>query len=348
MAATCRIEKSSLFMSTVEFPTFQPHSLIRGGHAQTLAGAFLPWRSKRPTDFETKQHRIELPDGDTIILHDDCPAEWQSGQRCVLMVHGLAGSHESGYMVRISSKLTHEDIRAFRLDLRGCGAGEQLARRPYNAGSNDDVLQAIHRIIELASESPISVVGFSLSGNIVLKMIGQDPENVPSQLDSCMAVNPPIDLARSVETLKSGFNRFYDKHFVKLLCQAVTQRQQHFDDFELPAGYNNPQTLYEFDDVYTSKMAGYENALDYYSNCRADQFLSKIEIPTLILSAADDPMVPPEIFDGLDLPKHVTVHIESSGGHLGYIGRKNIDPDRRWLDWRVVDWVKTRSKGDSR
>ena len=116
-------------------PPFRQHLLFRGGHAQTLAGAYLPGRRYR---YRAEQREVTLPDGDRIVLHDDCPAGWQSGQRAALLIHGLAGSHQSGYMQRIAHKLQARGVRAFRMDLRGCGAGAGLARLPYHSGRSED------------------------------------------------------------------------------------------------------------------------------------------------------------------------------------------------------------------
>ena len=113
------------------FPDFRPHPLLRGGHRQTLAGAFWP---RGRVDYQAEQHRIALPDGDQVVLHDDCPADWKNGERCVLLVHGLGGCHSSPYMVRLVTKLKAAGRRVFRLDMRGCGAGLRLAQRPGHAG----------------------------------------------------------------------------------------------------------------------------------------------------------------------------------------------------------------------
>jgi predicted alpha/beta-fold hydrolase len=97
--------------------------------------------------------------------------------------------------------------------------------------------------------------------------------------------------------------------------------------------------LYDFDDQYTAPAAGFENAADYYARCSAAQFVSGIEVPTLILTARDDPLVPVSVFEKLNLPDSVVLHISEQGGHLGYIAKAGDDPDRRWMDWRIVDWM---------
>jgi len=315
--------------------TFRPHPLLRGGHAQTLAGTFLPGR-KYP--YRAVQRRIPLTDGDLLVMHDDQPASWKPGDRCVILLHGLAGCHQSPCMVRIAGKFNDAGVRTFRLDHRDCGAGEGLARQLYNAGRSDDVLVTLKEVIRLCPHSPISVVGFSLSANILLKMLGEDPAQMPPELVRAVAVNPPLDLAASVAALNRPIARIYDRHFVKLLSAQVARRTLRFPDecFKFP---RPPKRMCEFDDWYTAPMSGYSSATSYYNRCSAAQFVPDIAVKTLILTSRDDPLVPVGPFEKLVIPPSVQLMIAAAGGHLGYLSSSNRDPDRRWMDWRVLEWV---------
>lgn len=319
------------------FPDFQPHPLLRGGHAQTLAGVWLPWRRRGPD--RALQHRIRLSDGDSLVLHDDRPPEWQPSQRVALLMHGLAGSYLSGYMIRVSHRLSERGIRTFRLDLRGAGAGAGLARRSYHAGCSPDVVEVLGFLQALCPGSAICLIGFSLSGNVVLKLLGESPDRVGGIVERAMAINPPIDLRRSAQELGRFSNRIYDRHFVKTLHARVQQRRRTVPDAVIPDSYRLPKGLYEFDDRYTAPVAGFESADEYYSRCSGSQYLQAITIPTWILTSADDPLVPAAAFGDLRLSEAVSLHITRGGGHLGYIAARNTDPDRRWMDWRIVDWV---------
>ncbi len=322
-------------MPTYTIPEFEPHPLLRGGHSQTLAGNYLPGGG---FPYRAVQRRLTLADGDIVVLHDDQPEYWQPGGRVALLLHGLAGCHQSPYMIRIAGKLNQVGVRVFRMDHRDCGAGVGLARKPYNAGRSEDALAALREISELCPGSPMAIAGFSLSANIVLKMLGEDPSALPSQLDRAMAVNPPVDLARSVRALNGPLTRFYDRHFVALLYRQVTERSQRLpaERFQFP---RKPRRLLEFDDWFTAPMSGYQNAANYYARCSAAQFVPAIEVETLILTAKNDPLVPVEQFEELKLPGAVQLHVAPSGGHLGYLSRNGHDGDRRWMDWRVVEWV---------
>ena len=323
-------------MKSDAFPEFQSHRLLRNGHAQTLAGIYLPWRR---AVYCAVQHEVELPDGDVLVLHDDCPPTWKPGDRIALLMHGLAGCHQSPYMIRISSKLFDRAIRTFRMDMRGCGAGEGLARLPYHAGRSDDVLEVIKHLLRLCPSSSICLVGFSLSGNIALKLLGENPGRLPPELDRAMAVNPSIDLKACVENLDRLANRMYDLHIVRSLDRNVRRLRRLVPGAPVPESYRRPHRLFDFDNRYTAPLAGFENAHEYYFRCSATQFVPRIRVRTLILTSRDDPLVPIAPFEKLNLPESVSLLMTDHGGHLGYIAKHGIDPDRRWLDWRVIDWA---------
>ena len=322
----------------IDFPGFQPHPLLKGGHRQTLFSFLLRGAGHSAG---TTQHAIELPDGDRLILHDNQPDRWGTGDPVAVLLHGLAGCHDSAYMVRVGEKLTARGIRVFRLDHRGCGAGTHLARFPYSAGCSDDVRLTLKRTRTICPGSRCAVVGFSLSGNIILKMLGEDgaqSDGVPSAVTCAMAINPPIDLALCGEALGQRQNRIYERHFVRLLCRQVALRSSRFPDAPKPVWDSPPGGLREFDDTYTAPASGYSGVNDYYAQCSGNQFVDSIRVPTLILTARDDPLIPVRSFQSISTPYVKTV-ITSHGGHLGYIGRHSGDPDRRWMDWRIVDWL---------
>ncbi|TXT36583.1 MAG: alpha/beta hydrolase fold protein, partial [Planctomycetota bacterium] len=176
-------------MPPITIPPFRSHWTLSGGHRQTLAGVFFPGRL--PDERAVVRH-IPLPDGDTLIVHDDSPVDWASHGPVAVMLHGLAGCHRSSYLVHMAAMLNARGVRTFRMDLRGCGAGFGLALKPYNAGCSDDVLAVLRAITEWCPNSSVSLLGFSLGGNIVLKLLGETPERVPAELVHAAAINPPI------------------------------------------------------------------------------------------------------------------------------------------------------------
>ena len=320
----------------MRLPPFRPHPFLRGGHVQTLAGVYLPG-AKYP--YRAEQRRVTLADGDQLVLHDDCPAGWRPGERTALLIHGLAGCHESPYMQRIAARLVERGVRAFRMDLRGCGAGFGLARLPYHGGRSEDAAAALAAIAEACPGSPTTAIGFSLGGNITLKLLGELGDAPCGGVDSAIAVCPPIDLQAAIERMALPLNRAYDRHFVRLLLAQLRERQRVLPDAPAPAFARPPRGLFEFDDRYTARVCGFGSAANYYRLASSAQFAAAIRKPTLVIASRDDPLAPWRPLERLAGRSFVQLELTDRGGHLGFIGRPCDDPDRRWLDWRIVEWV---------
>jgi uncharacterized protein len=326
-------------MNNVEIRPFRPRLFAWGGHAQTmLAALFKTAVGLR----ETTQHRVILPDGDQLALHDDQADGWQTGDPVALLVHGLCGSAESAYMQRITAKLTARGTRTFRLDLRGCGAGVGLSRLPYHGGQSDDLQATAEFIRRLAPASSIMPVGFSLGGNIVLKWLGERADIIPALVSRAMAINPPLNLEACTDHVRVVAGGFYDRHFARLLFQHVARTPQWHRDTPLSRTPRRPRRIIDFDELFTAPIAGYDSARQYYRACSAEPLLPSINVPTLILSAQDDPLIPRHVLERAQRSEHVSLHIAEGGGHLGYLGARGHDPDRYWMDWRVVDWLTSR------
>ncbi len=291
---------------------------------------------------EPERRYVRLPDGDQLVLHDDCPAAWRPGGRTIMLVHGLCGCHASAYMRRISHKFTQRGVRTFRLDLRGGGAGALLARKAYHSGCTDDVVAALEHIAEVCGDSPTTLIGFSLGGNVTLKLLGDVGSRRPGNLDSAVAVCPPIDLMTCSANLQRGLNRLYDRRFASLLYRRLRRRARRSADVIAGEFDRKPRTMWEFDAGFTAPVWGYGRVENYYNQASSGPVIPNIRWPTLIIAADDDPLIPAAQFAGLQLPESVRLHMAAGGGHLGFIGAGGVDPDRRWLDWRLVEWVAGR------
>lgn len=350
-------------MDPGQFPAFRPHPLLRSGHTQTILGRYL--RSRVP-GYAAIRRSVKLEDGDFIILHDDTPGgglilpestwggdpeqtglgqaktglgQWHSGSRVVLLIHGLGGSFRTGYMPRVAARLNASGFRTFRMDLRGWGAGQHVARKTVHAGMSDDVAAVLRYIGRLCPKSPITLVGFSLGGNLALKLAGELGDRPLAGLDSVMAAAPPIDLVQCARNIRRGVNRIYDRSFVKSLHRNLRQRTAILPDDERLRVGNLPRRMFEFDDQVTAPLNGYRDAEDYYRNASSGPLLVDIRVPTLILAAEDDPIIPPRMFEQARLSSTVNLHVTRHGGHLGFVGSAGSDPDNRWLDWRVVQAI---------
>jgi predicted alpha/beta-fold hydrolase len=311
---------------------FFPLPLLSNPHLQTVLGNLF---TGDILSLPTVRHNVSLPDGDGLVLHETCPDDWRPGDPVALLVHGLGGSHQSPYMQRMTQRLAEDDIRVFRMDLRGAGAGMRLAKRFYNANLSDDVRAAAEEVCRLAPESHLWVVGFSLGGNLVLKFAGEANSNPLPQLRAAVAVAPPIDLVRCSELIERC--PWYTAYYVYHLVQQVLRHQRYFP--HLPrVQFPRKITLRDFDDLYTAPRWGFADALEYYRVASSYARIAEIQVPTFILTSRDDPFIAVEPFEKLEAQSHIEVHIARWGGHLGFLG----DDGRggiRWAEARVADWL---------
>lgn len=331
----------------LDFPVFRPHPLVRGGHWQTIVGNYLP-AGQLP---EATVHEVPLPDGDRLALHEDpapparpaaAPSPRQS-EDVVVLVHGLAGSHSSAYMLRCSAKLRQRGIAVLRLDLRGCGAGLKLARLPLHAGRSDDAAAVVDFVIRRRPHAQLHLVGFSMGANIVLKLAGELGAQGNSRLASVMGICPPIDLAMCTQSIQRGFNQFYDRRFARALVRQIALRNALVPDALTRPLQPRPSRLMDFDSMFTAPLGGFADVHDYYARASCGPLLHQIRVPALIITAATDPIVPVAAFERASFSSTTTVHIAPCGGHMGFVAARGADPDCRWVDWRIVDWVLSRS-----
>ena len=285
-------------------------------------------------------HLVELDDGDLITLHDDCPEGWQPGNRVVFLVPGVGGSYESPFMPRVASKLNSAGFRTFCMDHRGSGPAFDRAQNLGHAGRSEDARSSIEKIAALCPESPLTGVGFSMGGNILLKLLGECGKESVGNFDSCFAVAPPIDIQPCAEFMQRRMNILYSRAFANALIEHVRKRQPYVESMQSISLNPRPKTLWEFDDRFTAPMSGFRNAEDYYTQSSSGSVLHRVTIPTQIVTAEDDPMIPVSIFEGANFSTSTELLITPSGGHLGYFGVSGIDPDRRWMDWRIVNWIR--------
>ena len=319
-------------------PRFVPHPLLPNGHWQTIAGRFLPGLAIR---LESRGVEVALDDGDRIRVEDSVPAGWQPGEPAAVLVHGLAGCARSPYMIRMAQRLVASGVRVARMNLRGAGLGFGLARGIYHAGKTGDVRAVAKWLASESPGSPIALVGFSLGGNLVLKLAAEASEEPLAGLDCVVAANPPLDLAACCRNMQRSSRRVYDRNFVKLLRAEVRRLHAAFPDLG-PPDLDGVATVYDFDDRYTAPRNGFDGADDYYAQSSAGPMLGRIGIPGLVVHAEDDPFIPAETVRGQTFPTSLALELIPTGGHLGYISRSRWGEDRRWLDARLNLWLAER------
>jgi uncharacterized protein len=319
-------------------PAFEPHPLLRGGHLQTIGGRYLPGRRDQ---LLSTNHEIAVGQGDRLSVLESLPERWQAGDPVALLVHGLAGSAEAPYVVRMAVRLVAIGIRVVRMNLRGAGSGHGLARGTYHSGLTEDLRAVAGWIAARAPKSPIALLGFSLGGNLVLKLAAEAAQVPLEGLDCVLAANPPLDLAACCRKIQLPENRIYDRNFVHLLRREVERLHTRFPELG-PVDLSNARNLYGFDELYTAPRNGFRNADDYYARSSAGPLIGQVAVPGLVIHAADDPFIPAEPFQAVDFPPQVALELLPTGGHLGYVSRKRWQGDHRWLDARLATWLAER------
>jgi predicted alpha/beta-fold hydrolase len=314
---------------------FTPYPFLGNPHLQTLLGAFWPGRG---CPSPQRRHVVRLPDGDALLLHENTPPRWRPRAPIALLVHGLTGCHRSSHIRRLAARFLDRGARTFRIDQRGAGDGVLLARKTYHSGRSEDVRHALEHVHALSPESPLLLLGVSLGGNVALKLAGEAAERPVPGLARVAAVAPPIDLERCSALICQPSNRLYEQRFVGALVRDVRRRERFFG--HPPIDLPRRLTLRGFDDLYTAPRNGFADAADYYRQASSFPLIARIAVPTLVLTARDDPFIAVEPFEELRAPAHVEVHIADRGGHVGFVGWGG-----RWAERWLVDWLLEPRRG---
>lgn len=257
------------------------------------------------------------------------------------LFHGLGGFSHSTYMQRTARAAMALGFSVVLLNHRGCGEGVGLAREPYHSGRSEDLSQVIAYGKSRFPHSFHLAIGFSLSGNALLLLAAGQRAQV--QPDMAISVNAPIDLEATARLLMHGFNRLYDLRFARDLEGAVRTRYSLRDELR-EIKFPLLGSVYDFDALYTAPQGGFRSREDYYSTCSAQTYTQDIQIPTLILTALDDPFVPQKSYRDLKLSASCVLHLEKYGGHMGYIA-KNPTGNYRWLDYALLSYMKSLKEG---
>ena len=322
-------------MTPVNAEAFVPFPLLRGPHAQTIAAAKLRLGRRRPPA-ETRV--VALPDGDRIALEMSTPTYWRPEDPSVLLLHGLCGCHDSPYMTRLALKLWRRGVRAIRMNMRGCGSGVGLAREPYHSGRSADVKAVLEDLHAEWPRSALTLLGFSLGGNVMLKLAGELGKRAEEFAAQLIAVCPPADLAACSRLLSRPSNWVYERYFMRRLLAAVAERHRLFPDLA-PVDLPRRMSMYQFDSLYTAPQCGFADADDYYCRSSAALLAPRITLPCRILFAKDDPFIDHTVFDGAALPANVQVLRTPAGGHVGFIGRPGRPAGYYWLDASLLAWI---------
>lgn len=323
-------------MLSADYPPFKPLKLMKSAHFQTVGAYFL---RGSPTQYGAVKHIVPLSDGDRLVIHDDVPSNWITGDRIAILFHGLCGCHLSPYVVRTSDKLRRCGVRTIRVDMRGFGDSTLISKSHLHGGNYQDVVSIVDFVHQLCPISKISLVGFSIGGNVVLKTLGVWGDRPRDFVDSAVTVSPPVDLIHCSWNLRQRGNRIYESYFMKKLRSQLTKRRRLVRELVDNQICPLPTRLIHWDDQFTAPCWGYRGAREYYEDASSGPWLDQVKVPTVILTAEDDPVVPYSMFGDYQMSKHIELISTRHGGHLGFLGQRLRDPDRHWMDWRICQWL---------
>ncbi len=302
----------------------------------TVAAVF--WR--RSFDLPPAEDRLFCVAADSQLLGR---CHWQPGRRqeapVLVVVHGLEGSSESLYMLGVAEKAFALGFHVVRLNQRNCGDTERLTPTLYNSGMSGDYRAVLEALISRDAFEEICFAGYSMGGNLVTKMAGELGASAPVQLRGVCAVCPALDLAACADALERPDNFFYEQHFVRALLVRYARKASLYPERYARDGFGPIRTVREFDDKITGPQFGYRDAQDYYSHASARNVLAEIRVPTLILTAQDDPFVPYAAFLEAGVAENPAIAFEAPryGGHCAFIS-KYPGRERFWAERIVAEF----------
>jgi uncharacterized protein len=317
---------------TKRLTQFRP--LVRNSHLLTILGNFWP-RKLDEARFPVERRVFQTEPDVQVLVYTQHPEGEPRGQ--LVLVHGLEGSSDSGYKRSMAQRALESGFTVHRFNMRGCGGSDTLAASNYHAGQTSDLLYAIREFAR-DSVTPIFLCGFSLGGNVVLKLAGELGEDAKHLLRGVVSVSTPLDLAACVRLLEQPSSFLYQRRFLTRLKERVRKRAQQHPGLYDASGVDSVRTVYQFDDLYTAKFFGFGTAGNYYGSQSSKNFIGAIRIPALLIQAKDDPMIPFEVYDhpAFQTNPNLTLLAVDHGGHLGFLARGR---ERFWLDPVVVDWI---------
>ena len=301
----------------VEAPRYQPAWWL-GAHSATIWGRFLR-RDMLPA---VRVEQWDTPDGDFVEVARLAPRDHASTTPRLLLLHGLEGGMHSHYARGLFAEA---EARGWGMDMllfRTCGPTPNRLPRSYHSGETSDTLHVL-RTLAAESSAPLGVIGVSLGGNVLCKLLGEQGSDVPGVVRGAVAVSVPFDLARASRWIGRGFGAVYERAFLRsLIPKALAKISRHPELLPL-ATVQTARTLWEFDDHFTAPLHGFANAADYYARASSAPVVHMAQHPLLLLSAVDDPFLPPDVLEQVSHRVQgnacITTEFPQKGGHVGFV-----------------------------
>ena len=308
---------------------------FRNAHLSTIASNF--WKRPVSEDRFPITRRLYRTAPDVQVAVDEQTPGTPPVARA-MMIHGLEGSSSSGYLLSLSHELLAAGYAVHRFNMRSCGGTEHLAISNYHAGQTSDAV-AVLREIRRDWDGPLFLIGFSLGGNVSLKLAGELGNEASGLLDGVCSVSTPLDLAACADTLEAPRNFIYENRFLKYLKGRIVRRHLQYPDLYDIKLFDDVRTIRQFDDAYTAKLFGFGTAANYFATQSSNQFLESVRVPALMIQAKDDPLIPFEVYSHPAIRSNANLRLVATdyGGHVGFIARNQ---PRFWIDPVIRGWTE--------
>lgn len=310
---------------------FEP--IFRNPHVLTIAANFWP-RGVDKQRFPVTRKLYQIDEDTTVVGYEHRPAGAARGQ--IILLHGLEGSADAGYILSFAQEALVRGFVVHRLNFRTCGGTEKLCRTTYHSGLTSDTLQILEALQD--GGGPIFVVGFSLGGNVALKLAGELGET--KLVAGVCAISAPIDLAACVRWMGKRSKYFYARRFLERLKKRIKIKSKIAPEIYNRARLRGIKSIWEFDDRFTAQLFSFGSAANYYETQSAARYLDAIRVPALVICAKDDPLIPFEIYNhpAFQSNPNLTLLALEHGGHLGFLSRRG---PRFWVDQVALDWMES-------
>lgn len=319
-------------------PRFVPRRFLRNGHLQTLAGNFLRRKNTLP-EAEPLLIEVEGPVSEYGPSHVLCDCHWQPAsvrreRLTVVLIHGLEGSSNSQYIVGNTARALAAGCNVVRMNMRSCGGTDHLSPTIYHSGRSGDVAKVLERILDEQQLESVALVGYSMGGNLALKLLGEYGTAPPPQLKAVVGISPLMDLTPSSSALHEPANRIYEWHFVRALRRRLRYKSTLYPRLYPADLAGKLRTMRDFDNYVVARYGGFRDADDYYVSVASSQYAADYRVPTLILHSLDDPFIRvlPSTRAALMANSSVTYVETTHGGHCAFLSPPNGKNSRLQAD----------------
>ena len=319
-----------------ELTEFSSAWWCHGRHSQTI------WRrvfGKTPT-VNIQRERWKTPDDDFLDLdftETNHPKTENIKTPTILLLHGLEGSSRAKYVLGMLKWVTQLGWRGVALNFRSCSGEINRQKRFYHSGETTDLKWVVGQLIKRFPNSPFFLIGFSLGGNVLIKWLGEEGKKVPPQVQGATAISVPFDLAVAARRIDQGFNRIYGSVFLKTLREKTLAKERKYPGLVDPKQVSKIFSFAQFDNEVTAPIHGFKDGKDYWVSSSSMGFLGEVQVPTLLISAQDDPFLPTSYLPRkvIEQSKWLTGCFPSKGGHVGFVEGRS--------PWGVSYWSESKT-----